>query len=199
MIFHLALLICWSAFLLVWISGALYNRIKGPKIVQVRRKYIVAGVFSAIIIYVLAFIFRRNYVPILKITTFHSLPLQVLGTIFLMVSTSFTIWARFALGRMWSLSPALKEEHSLRTSGPYKITRHPIYTGLFAMIAATTLAIGNVLPILFLGIIAFTLKNKIAAEEKIMIEEFGNQYLEYQKQVPKLIPRLFPRFKKPFA
>ena len=43
---------------------------------------------------------------------------------------------------MWSAAPAVKEGHQLRTSGPYAITRHPIYTGLLGMLLGTLLAAG---------------------------------------------------------
>ena len=57
---------------------------------------------------------------------------RILGLVVLLAATVLTIWARLALGAMWSAAPTVKEEHRLRTSGPYRITRHPIYTGLIS-------------------------------------------------------------------
>src|SRR5215831_14433388 len=45
----------------------------------------------------------------------------------------FSIWARLTLGRNWSGTVTLKEEHELVERGPYRFVRHPIYTGLLAM------------------------------------------------------------------
>ena len=53
-----------------------------------------------------------------------------LGVAVLLASTAFTLWARVALGTMWSMDAAVKEGHKLQTNGPYGITRHPIYTGM---------------------------------------------------------------------
>jgi len=68
--------------------------------------------------------------------TWRSLELQSpwgtsIGLVILLGSTVFTLWARFALGTMWTLDAVVKEGHALRTDGPYGITRHPIYTGDF--------------------------------------------------------------------
>ena len=57
-----------------------------------------------------------------------------IGLVILLGSTVFTLWARFALGTMWTLDARLKEGHALRTDGPYRITRHPIYTGILGML-----------------------------------------------------------------
>jgi protein-S-isoprenylcysteine O-methyltransferase Ste14 len=42
---------------------------------------------------------------------------RFLGLAILLAATAFTLWARFALGLMWSAVPAVKEGHLLRTSG----------------------------------------------------------------------------------
>ena len=47
----------------------------------------------------------------------------------LFLSTALTLWARFALGTMWSNLSETKVGHQLRTSGPYPVSRHLIYTG----------------------------------------------------------------------
>lgn len=49
-----------------------------------------------------------------------------LGLAVLLLSTVFTLWARAALGTMWSIETVLRENHQLRTDGPYGITRNPI-------------------------------------------------------------------------
>jgi len=68
---------------------------------------------------------------------------RILGLPILVAATAFAIWARIALGAIWSAAPTVLEEHKLRTSGPYSVTRHPIYTGLLAMLAGTALLAGG--------------------------------------------------------
>src|SRR5205814_454786 len=70
------------------------------------------------------------------------------------VGLAFCIWARTILGRNWSGAVTLKEDHELIERGPYRLVRHPIYTGLLVMYLATAILLGRVsgligLPLVF--------------------------------------------------
>ena len=68
---------------------------------------------------------------------------RLLGLALLLAATGLTLWARLVLGTMWSAAPAVKAEHQLRTTGPYAVTRHPIYTGLLGMMLGSGLLAGG--------------------------------------------------------
>jgi protein-S-isoprenylcysteine O-methyltransferase Ste14 len=89
---------------------------------------------------------------------------------------------------MWASHAMVKVSHQLVTNGPYKMTRHPIYTGILGMILGSTLSLGQSL--FFLGFIVTFLffKNRIRNEEQLMVMTFGEEYIEYKKRVPQLIP-----------
>ena len=92
----------------------------------------------------------------------------------LVASTIFTLWARFSLGTMWSLSPnALRDHHQLRTDGPYPVTRHPIYTGLLGMLLGTTLlnGVGASISVRVVGIAAFAVR--VSIEERLLGQSYG--------------------------
>ena len=57
---------------------------------------------------------------------------------------AFATWARVALGRFWTSAPSIKAEHDLVRTGPYALTRHPIYTGLLLALAATAMLRGTI-------------------------------------------------------
>jgi hypothetical protein len=61
------------------------------------------------------------------------------------------IWALRHLGRNWSGEITIKVELQLIRSGPYKLLRHPIYTGLLAIYAGTVLVTGEWLAIIGLA------------------------------------------------
>jgi protein-S-isoprenylcysteine O-methyltransferase Ste14 len=106
----------------------------------------------------------------------------------LVSSTLFTLWARWTLGKMWSSVPALREEHELHTDGPYRVTRHPIYTGILGMLFGSALVIG--LGGVVVGLLVFggVFLIRIRREEQLMLQTFGEQYVRYQRRVPRIVP-----------
>ena len=46
------------------------------------------------------------------------------------IGLAFSWWARLHLGRLWSGTVTAKAEHRVIDTGPYRLVRHPIYTGL---------------------------------------------------------------------
>ncbi|MHB8421103.1 MAG: methyltransferase family protein [Myxococcales bacterium] len=98
------------------------------------------------------------------------------------------IEARVALGRNWSGRVTVKEGHELIERGPYRLVRHPIYSGL--LLALTGTALLQAQPADLGGVatfgIAFALK--IRLEERFLSAEFGEAYASYRKRVKALIP-----------
>jgi protein-S-isoprenylcysteine O-methyltransferase Ste14 len=111
-----------------------------------------------------------------------------LGVALLAAGLGFTVWARVHLGRNWSGSVTVKEDHELIRSGPYAYVRHPIYTGLLAAALGTVIASGTVHAALGLLIVAAALLRKLRIEEGFMRETFPGAYERYAAQVPALIP-----------
>lgn len=66
-----------------------------------------------------------------------------LGLLMVICGLAFAVWARIHLGRNWSGTVTVKEDHELIRSGPYGIVRHPIYTGLLLAIAGTAIVFGE--------------------------------------------------------
>jgi protein-S-isoprenylcysteine O-methyltransferase Ste14 len=102
---------------------------------------------------------------------------------------SFT--ARIYLGKNWSARITIKENHELVETGPYRISRNPIYTGFLAAFCGTSMSLGLLRG--YIGIVPFLicLLTKISGEEKFMLEVFTDRYRNYQRKVKKLIPFLY--------
>ena len=109
----------------------------------------------------------------------------------LLAGMLFAGWARVFLGGNWSSNVTLKQDHTLIQSGPYRIVRHPIYTGLLVALLGTAIALGELR--CFIGVIlaAVAWKMKSINEEALMVEEFGDQYTRYRLQVKGLVPYLW--------
>jgi protein-S-isoprenylcysteine O-methyltransferase Ste14 len=102
----------------------------------------------------------------------------------------FTIWARRHLGRNWSGSVTIKTDHELITTGPYRVTRHPIYTGLLVAFAGNALVVAEVRGLIAFGIAFAALWRKLRLEEQYMREHFGQTYIEYSQKVAAVVPFL---------
>jgi len=94
-------------------------------------------------------------------------------------------------GLLWGGAVTLKAEHALVRSGPYALTRHPIYTGLLLAMTGTALARNSVAAIVGLGLFAVGVVLKVRQEEGLLTEHFGAAYRAYRAEVPALVPGLW--------
>jgi protein-S-isoprenylcysteine O-methyltransferase Ste14 len=118
----------------------------------------------------------------------HSLALAAAGLAITVVGVVFAIWSRVTLGRNWSSMPQVKEQHELVVQGPYRIVRHPIYTGLILTVAGTGLALNKGIGLIMAVLIFASYWLKSRVEERLMMETFPEQYPEYRRRVKALIP-----------
>lgn len=178
--------ICWGVVIATWIAGALFEARGSHR----RRQGPSGALWGAIAVIGAVLVFRLTWTDFRRLTN-HSWWIELPGFVLLLVSTVFTIWARWRLGRMWSASPnMLQEDHELRTDGPYAITRHPIYTGLLGMLLGTVLlnGLGVALELFVVG--AVFVATRIPIEERLMSTAFTDEYASYRERVPLLIPGL---------
>jgi len=107
-----------------------------------------------------------------------------------LVSLGFWTWTQVALGRQWSPQLQLRERHQLVTTGPYARIRHPLYTAMFGYSASLALVTANWVFLAFavLAIVATTAR--VPREEKMMIDEFGEDYEAYMRRSGRFFPRL---------
>jgi protein-S-isoprenylcysteine O-methyltransferase Ste14 len=113
------------------------------------------------------------------------------GAALTLAGLSFTVWARVHLGRNWSGIVTVKEGHELITSGPYRIVRHPIYTGLLLAFVGSAVGLGEWRGVLAVALVLAALWRKLRVEEAWMREQFGAVYESYAQRVAALVPFLF--------
>jgi len=110
------------------------------------------------------------------------------GTAVTLLGLCLAVWARVHLGTNWSSQPTIRVDHTLIRTGPYRIVRHPIYTGLLVGFAGTAIVIGEIWAFIVIFIILIIFYAKIWMEEKFLLEEFGEDFTRYKKEVKALIP-----------
>jgi protein-S-isoprenylcysteine O-methyltransferase Ste14 len=96
------------------------------------------------------------------------------------------------LGLNWSITLELREKHQLVTHGVYRWVRHPMYLALLLYSAGQALAVPNWLVGPSYGVaMILLLALRMGPEERMMLEEFGNDYKVYQARCKRLIPGLW--------
>jgi protein-S-isoprenylcysteine O-methyltransferase Ste14 len=103
----------------------------------------------------------------------------------------FAVWAREHLGRNWSRSVTIKQDHELITTGPYAALRHPIYTGILTGFVGTAIAITQVRGVIVVALVFLVFWSKLRMEEKWMRSQFGETYSDYELHTSALVPFLF--------
>jgi protein-S-isoprenylcysteine O-methyltransferase Ste14 len=101
------------------------------------------------------------------------------------------LWGKRCLGRHWSGAVKISADQTLVRSGPYRLLRHPLYSGLLGMFLGTTIISGQVHALLGLLIITIAYGRKIRIEERHLLAHFGDAYRQYQRESWALIPGLF--------
>ena len=96
------------------------------------------------------------------------------------------------LGRNWSISLQIREQHRLVSDGPYALVRHPMYTSFLLMALGQAFLLPNLLVDLA-GLVGFAVLFflRVNKEERMMLENFGSQYRDYMKRTKRIIPYLY--------
>jgi len=93
------------------------------------------------------------------------------------------------LGRFFSLSVQIAEDHQVVDKGPYRLVRHPSYTGILITFTGLGLAVqslGAVLVLLLFFGISFGYR--MSVEERTLLSGLGSDYASYMKRTKRLIP-----------
>ena len=177
----------WNIWLLSWIIAARWS--SPIAVAQSARDRFLQ---SALVLTGAAFIVFRVIAPLSR-PLFRASPLLGWAGVALAIAgLAFTWWARVHLGREWSLSVTLKQDHRLVRSGPYAITRHPIYTGILLALLGSVI-VYHVSPQGLLGLALATcgFVLKLRQEERFMTERFGDAYRDYKARVRALVPGIW--------
>jgi len=114
--------------------------------------------------------------------------MTILGILFIGFGVVINLWTDGLFKKDKTTVKPLERPTFLETSGPFRLSRHPMYLGMLAILLGTSLLLGSlasfISPVLFL--IAMELFY-IPYEELNMEKVFGEAYLDYKKQVRRWI------------
>jgi protein-S-isoprenylcysteine O-methyltransferase Ste14 len=179
--------VCWLIFAAVWLVGTISTkRTIYRESSAERARYwllLLIGYFLLIRSSSLPPPFAWLIIP-------HAISSAWAGAFMCISGLMFAVWARVILGANWSGVITLKEGHELIEHGPYRIVRHPIYTGILVMFAGTAIAIGYFGGFTGLLLVFASFWMKLKREEDLMLKYFPDRYPAYQRRVKRIIPFL---------
>jgi protein-S-isoprenylcysteine O-methyltransferase Ste14 len=178
---ELVFAIGWAAFWIYWVVAA-FSMKRGR--VQWSRQLRVRAVLLVLVILL-------SRAGALGRGELHTNPLRAsLGLLLFVLGLGFAIWARLHIGRNWGMPMSQKDHPELVTSGPYRLVRHPIYSGILLAAIGTAVALDWLwLTVVLLAGIYFVYS--ALNEERYMTEQFPQTYPEYKHSSKMLIPFIF--------
>ena len=103
---------------------------------------------------------------------------------------SLLVWTYRTLGTNITDTVVTRRHHTLVTTGPYRLVRHPFYVASALGFLANALATANWF-IALMGGLAMTLHVvRTTTEEEHLVRRFGDAYVRYMKQTGRFFPRL---------
>lgn len=118
-------------------------------------------------------------------------PLSAVAAMAMVLSLWLFHLSHAQLGRNWSPSLEIRQEHSLVTTGVYARVRHPMYSSIWLFALAQPFLVQNWLAGA-LAVPGFALLYflRVNEEERLMLDSFGQEYRAYMARTGRLWPRL---------
>ncbi|HEY7053200.1 MAG TPA: isoprenylcysteine carboxylmethyltransferase family protein [Mycobacterium sp.] len=171
----------WIAFWSYWLvasANAKPGRTQWTRFALVR-----VALFVVIVV-----LFRIRALHDLTLT--HSALLHGVGLAAFFAGLALAVWARIYIGRNWGMPMSQKIDPELVTSGPYRVVRHPIYSGVILAMIGTAIAISWDWLVVAVLLGAYFVYSAFV-EERTMTERFPDTYPRYRKSSKMLIPYIF--------
>jgi protein-S-isoprenylcysteine O-methyltransferase Ste14 len=118
----------------------------------------------------------------------HREGLVLVGDLLATAGLAYSVWGLAYLRRSFSIIP---EARHLVTSGPYGLSRHPVYLGEIATAIGINIATGGWLSALAIAYFIACELMRIGWEERVLSAAFPDQYPTYARRVPRYLPNPF--------
>ncbi|MFW9885777.1 MAG: isoprenylcysteine carboxylmethyltransferase family protein [Candidatus Thorarchaeota archaeon] len=116
--------------------------------------------------------------------------IRILGVISAAILIPYTYWVGKTLAENYSDRLQIQEEQTLITTGPYGRIRHPIYASAIYFLGALILVSDNFLFLILLILIIPGIYRRMKKEEGMMIDQFGDEYLDYMNRTGRVFPKV---------
>lgn len=138
---------------------------------------------SNVVSFIIAFSFALSGTAMLPGWVFYP------GIVLIVLGIVLRQWSMAVLGSFFSGTVGVQEGQRVVETGPYRLVRHPSYTGGLLIFVGLGLALqswGAILLLVLMFGLAFGYR--IYVEEKVLVSELGDEYIKYTKRTKRLIP-----------
>jgi len=101
-------------------------------------------------------------------------------------------WSFATLGRYFTIVVRTSADQAVISSGPYRVMRHPSYTGLLAALLGCGLMLGN-----WVGaaasflVVLIALVFRLLREERALVDALGDTYRDFAEDRARLVPHVW--------
>jgi len=104
---------------------------------------------------------------------------------------AFRQWALTVMHGLYTARLGIQPGHHLVTSGPYRLVRHPGYLGELLSVLGIGLALSSIIGLAMAVLLLLVLDRRMDVEEKMLSEQFGQEYQEYAGRTKRLMPLIY--------
>jgi protein-S-isoprenylcysteine O-methyltransferase Ste14 len=187
----------WIAKAVVVAATAVMIAIRAPHGRESRRVKVIKSRKTPLESVILVLAWTGFFIPLIWISSpafsFAEYPLRIGPLISGIVCFVIGLWLFYRshadLGANWSITLEVRDRHRLITQGIYRRVRHPMYAALLLYGVAHALVIPNwVAGPSNLVAFAVLFALRVRAEERMMLEQFGDEYTAYVARTNRLVP-----------
>jgi protein-S-isoprenylcysteine O-methyltransferase len=147
-------------------------------------------IWIVLTIAIVAGIYAGQMVPAARFP--HMETIYPIGLGLFVLGMALRAWSIWTLGKFFTVQVAIASDHKLVEDGPYRLLRHPSYTGSLLMFVGCFLCFENALTLaIVLGSVLAVFVRRIHVEEAALAEAFGDTWRDYAKRTWRLLPFVY--------
>ena len=190
----------WIAKVVILVASVVMVAIRAPHGQRSRAVKTVSSSKGAREVFLLTLAWIGFLVPLLWVASpafsFAEYPLRPAPLVAGIACLGLGLWLFYRshadLGSFWSVTLEVRENHRLISRGVYRRVRHPMYSALFIYSIGQALAVPNwVAGFSYLVAFGILFAFRIRAEEQMMLDAFGDEYVAYMAKTKRLVPGIW--------
>lgn len=122
----------------------------------------------------------------------HADVFAIVGVVLFAAGLFLRWWAIITLGRFFTVDVVVEKDHEVVERGPFRLVRHPSYTGVLLAFVGFALTLGDWAAMLVVLVPIFAaFIHRMNVEEEALSRALGERYREYMKRTRRLIPFVY--------